>query len=265
MSRQIRHSTHAPGQTRPATAQAIAAPAGLFSIRRIGFFPRGPGPGVIVISLIIGVFPSVFVTLSFLNAGVDGGFYLSHDQLLAQHRWLIMIAAVLILAALTALVLVVQSMRKERGSRGPRALIGLLLLATIAWDLLGLNLLRGSMVPLLSRDQVQMRADQGLLGGPFGMLPTTYQGGVVDLHLEVPRAVSPSDMPRATLGPIMCVWYGRLFGGPVDTVRLQMTRADGLSFTSAVSQVECRQWYLQSRTPDRRPRPLLPQSKPGGA
>ncbi|MBY4892077.1 hypothetical protein KUL25_04795 [Rhodobacteraceae bacterium N5(2021)] len=244
-------------QPHMAPAQAVALNVGArpMSGRRIGFFPRGPGPGPIVIAIVIGVLPSVFALVVFLRAGVDGGFYQPEDFIRGQHRWFITIATVLTLGAISGLGFIVQALRRAAADKkAPLWVMVAVLLGTIAVDWSFFNFLRANLMPIPSYFDIQAFAEQDIGAKDDGLQSYAYDGQI--LRVNYALAVPPlhGALLPERIGPGLCVEQGRFFAGPVEEVLAIFTGPDGEVSRVRVPQETCRAWYLRNRTIGNRPR-----------
>lgn len=240
--------------SRPAEARAIAASAAPF--RATAFFPRGPGPGLIVFALVIGIFPSVIATILIGGMGIDGGFYMSQDYIRGQHRLLLTIAGILTLCALTALVFVLHALRADRKDREARIVLVIALLATIAWDWTGIQAVRSMLTPMMSRMEVLALADHPYAARTIGARAFSLEDRTFRIEFDAPHGMTAQDVPGNEVAPVFCVQFGRLFAGPVDALRVRFTAPEQGPITLDIERDQCRAWYLTSRAPQRRPRPL---------
>ncbi len=240
--------------TRPAQAQAMRESAAPY--RLTAFFPRGPGPGLIVFALVIGIFPSVIATILIVGIGIDGGFYMSQDYIRGQHRLLLTIAGILSLCALTALVFVLHALRTDNKDRQARIALVIGLLLTIGWDWTGIQVVRGMLTPMMTFEEVVAFADHPLAPGIMGARTLSLEDRTFDIAFDAPAGMSAEDVLGNQAGPFFCVTLGRIFAGPVDALRVRFTAPGTELIALEIEREHCRAWYLASRVPHRRPQPL---------
>ncbi|MEM9755736.1 MAG: hypothetical protein AAF914_07075 [Pseudomonadota bacterium] len=247
----------------PRTSVAIAQTrASTLPRLRTRFYPRGPGPGLWSYVLAFGVLPSVFATVILVASGVEGGFYMSESFIRGQHRAFLALGTVLTLAALTVLVYVLRGL--WRGERQTVATACVLVLA-IGWDWLLVSGLRSAMMPIISHRAVADYVAAPLPPRDWGVQAVQHDGRTFHVHVAVPQDMTSEDVPAHWLGPRLCRLWGALFAGPVDVVRVEFTRPDGTRFQVNAARWDCRTWYLQTRSPARRPGDLPPLDAPSPA
>ncbi len=228
---------------------------------RNGVFPKAPGPGLIAFALFVGVLPSAFATIMILGRGIEAGFYMPADFVLAQSRWLAMVAGFVTVPALIALFYVIKALGSGARDRGALIAVACILGATVAGDWILSAGLRSLLVPVLSEQQVQQIAERGNTQPNAGQFTYRTEGGVFHVEINVSEHVddallNASFMSNLPFGQAICVPWGHLFTGPISVVNLAALRPDGSGIAFPVAQSECREWYLQRRTIERRPRNL---------
>ncbi|WP_224814844.1 hypothetical protein [Hasllibacter sp. MH4015] len=243
-----------------AASSAIALPRPGGGLSRPGFFPKAPGPGLIVFAIALGILPSAFAIIVVLGHKLEAGFYMDADFIWAQHRWLLMVASFVTVPALIALFFVLRALRGETRDRGPLIGVALALVATICWDWIAAQGLRSLLNPVITTPQIEAVAERMTLSLPGLDVAARVDGAVFVIEYMVPEDAPVEQFASLRTGPAICTELGAMFSGPVAVVSLRITRPDGATVTSNVGRADCRAWYLRERVIANRPRPLGAQS-----
>ena len=225
---------------------------------RMSFYPRAPGPRLAIFAMILGICPSVFVSWFFLSSGVDGGYYRWDASILRTHSLLFSIAGVLMLTTFACLCFVLLAMWSEHRARVARGVMALALAATIGWDWWAVQWVRPQLMPIMTRGDVIAFADTALPEQELGLQAMSYEARVMRFDFGVPQDMSVEKLPQDRVYHVLCTNLGALFAGPVDVLDLRLIRPDDTTIEIRMPRGDCRAWYLQTRSPNRRPRTLGP-------
>lgn len=240
----------------PVGARAAALSEHADRPQRQGFFPRAPGPNLIVFALIIGVAPSLVATFRVLTTGLDGGYYMPPEFISGQRQTLLVVYAIVALAALVAFGFVLRAMRSKPRDRGTHIAISAVLLATLVWDSYLILGARANVEPPKSFQDVADRAAIELSKSDLGPTGYTYDGRVFRVQMSLPEGAITAEIPRSVAGRVLCVLLGEVFRGPASSVGANLTYADGQTTTIDIPREQCRMWYLYDRRAQFRPRAI---------
>lgn len=243
----MRHAPH------DSQSIALATPAALRPLGRMGFFPRGPGPGLIVFAIVLGLFPSIFANVIIFRAGIDAGFYMDGDFIRAQERWLWTVLLVIVVPALIALAYLVHSLRTDASDRGPRIAVTCVLLAALVWNVGIVQILRSALMPIYSYWDVADFAEANTSGDATGLPRADYDGQVLTVTVPYLEGLPEEALAPTNAAPDLCRAFGRFFSAPVEAIRLDLVQGDDTVASINATREACRSWYLQSRVVSRRP------------
>lgn len=198
---------------------------------------------MLLFAIIIGVLPSVFATFYVLLTGLDGGFYMPPDFLLEQRRALASLCLIVCLAAIVALIFLLNSFRGDSSDKGGRIGIACAIACLIAWDLFFFMGLRATLNAPMTQGDIHSIAERAT----SPVLDYTYDGRTYWVELRVGDTEPTAALSPSRAGPILCRSLGSVFRGPVQNVGLRTTGPNGELAGIEIAREDCREWYLRDR------------------
>lgn len=210
-----------------------------------GFFPRGPGPGLLIFALLIGLAPSLYGTMFIVDSRLDGGFYMTPEFIVGQRQALAVVGMLAFLSAVFAFLLVARDLWHGQVQGWRYKLMAVVLVATVAWDAWFFPQMHNIIDPALSDEEVAWIAEQR--SSSPGVAGFRYDGQVFAVDITMEDRLQFTAPPIAQAGPELCKVLGGTFRGPVEAVGYSVTFDDNSRHEFTVSREDCRAWYLTDR------------------
>ena len=221
-----------------------------------GFFPRAPGPNLIVFVVLIGILPSAAATLFVLGRGVDGGHYMPQDFIDGQRQALLMIWATVSLAAVAALGFVLRAARLNGSATAGTIVLSVALVVALAWNGVFFLGIRSIIAPSLSASEVHDLAALEFRDGVTGPQRLSIDRRTAYLDIALSEPLRQTSIPMQSHGPILCRAMGRFFAGPIDVIGVRFMHDTADTQFLEIPRAQCRRWYLNNRRPSNRPQPV---------